>query len=186
MSEDDFANFANRHATSPEIGKNATYLDDKDAGEDQGETRLFGLTGCGGICGAVSCVFKENIRGAGQTCKLDAIIIDGRLRERGLASVLVAREFIDLVSEATLRIGRIYSYAVHPATVRLLSRLSFGDPPPAGAPISSVRFDEVSRERFFVTCCASFEGVTNQLELQCAMCLGGDRRARSWYWPARS
>jgi GNAT superfamily N-acetyltransferase len=186
LSEDDFANFVNRHATSPEIGRIGTYLDDKDVGEDHGEPRLFGLTGCDGICGAVSCVLKENIRGAGQTCKLDAIVIDGRLRKRGLASALVARAFIDLAGEVALRIGRIYSYAVHPATVRLLSRLSFGDPPPVGAPISSVRFDEVPRERFLVTCRASFQGVVNQLELQCALCLSGDRRARPWCRPARS
>ena len=107
LSEADFTNFVRQHATSPEIGKIGTYLDDKDDGEDHGEPRLFGLTGCGRICGAASCVIKENVSGEGQTCKLDAIAIDGGLRKRGLASAVVAKAFIDLVTEPALRIGRI-------------------------------------------------------------------------------
>lgn len=186
LSEADFGNFVKHHATSSEIGNIATYLDDKDDGEDHGEPRLFGLTGCGRVCGAVSCIIKENVSDEGQTCKLDAIAIDGGLRKRGLAGAVVAKAFIDLVSETGLNIGRIYSYAVHPATVRLLSRLSFCDPPPVGAPISSVRFDEVPREQFLDTCRGSFQATINQLKLQCALCLNGDRRARPWCQPNRS
>lgn len=186
LSEADFFNFVRRHATFPEIGKIGTYLDDKDDGEDHGEPRLFGLTGCGRICGAASCVIKENVSGEGQTCKLDAIAIDGGLRKRGLASAVVAKAFIDLVTEPALRIGRIYSYAVHPATVRLLSRLSFSDPPPVGAPLSGVNFDDVPRDSFLDTCRTSFQSAVVQLKLQCAMCLSGDRRARPWCRPNRS
>ena len=186
LGEDVFTKFVNQHATSPEIGKIGTYLDDKNRGEDHGEPRLFGLTGCGRLCGTVSCLLKKNISGDGQTCKLDAIVIDGELRKRGLARALVTKAFIDLASEAALGIERIYSYAVHPATVQLLSRLSFSDPPPVGAPLSSVRFDEVPRESFLRTCRASFQGVINQLKLRCALCLNGDRRARPWCRPARS
>ena len=186
LIEADFADFVKQHATSPEIGRIGTYLDDKDDGQDHGEPRLFGVTGCGRICGAVSCIIKENVSGDGQTCKLDAIAIDGKLRKRGLAGAVVAKAFIDLMSEPGLGIGRIYSYAVHPATVQLLSRLSFCHPPPVGAPISSVRFDEEPRARFLGTCRASFQAAINQLKLQCALCLNGDRRARPWCRPNRS
>ena len=186
LSEADFTVFVNQHATSPEIGRIGTYLDDKNDGKDHGEPRLFGVTGCGNICGAVSCIIKENVSGDGRTCKLDAIVIDGKLRKRGLAGAVVAKAFIDLMSEPGLGIGRIYSYAVHPATVQLLSRLSFCHPPPVGAPISSVRFDEEPRARFLGTCRASFQAAINQLKLQCALCLNGDRRARPWCRPNRS
>ena len=108
LSEADFTNFVRQHATSPEIVKIGTYLDDKDDGEDHGKPRLFGLADCGRICGTASCVIKEYVSGEGQTCKLDAIAIDGGLRKRGLASAVLTKALIDLVTEPALRIGRIY------------------------------------------------------------------------------
>jgi hypothetical protein len=53
MTEGDFRDFARHHATSPEIGRIGTYLDDSHEVKD--EPRLLGLYGCGKLCAAVCC-----------------------------------------------------------------------------------------------------------------------------------
>ena len=67
--------------------------------------------------------------------KLDSVIARGDLRRRGLAAGLVAQSMREIVTAAQGKIRGVYAHAVHPATVRLLKRLGFGDPPPVGARI---------------------------------------------------
>lgn len=183
ISEDTFRKFARRHGTSPEIGRIGTYLDADGSAEAHGEAHLFALMGCGKLCAVTCCTVMEHKTDQAHACKLDSVIVDGQLRKRGLASILVAQAFVDLVTDPHLKISMIYSYAVHPATVQMLRRLSFSQPPPVGAPLSSVHIDHTNRQRFIARCRACIQAVSNQLKLQCVFCLGKDRRARPWCLP---
>jgi hypothetical protein len=62
------------------------------------------------------------------------VIVHDRLRKRGLGSILVYKAFLDVVTDSGLEIAKIYTHAVHPATVRMLSRLLFSKPPLLGPP----------------------------------------------------
>lgn len=185
ISEDTFREFARRHGTSPEIGRIGTYLDADGKTEAPGEPHLLGLMGCGKLCAVSCCTVMEHKTDQAHACKLDSVIVDGTLRKRGLASILVAQAFVDLVTDTHLKITIIYSYAVHPATVQMLRRLSFSKPPPMGAPISSVHIDDANRERFITRCRSCIQTVSNQLRLQCAFCTAKDRRAMPWCFPRR-
>lgn len=181
ISEDAFRDFARHHGSSPEIGRIGTYFEDA---EDHGtEPHLFGLLGCGEVCAVVCCTLGKHVTNKSDICKLDSVIVHEELRKRGLASALVANAFLDLLNDQDLNITKIYSHAVHPATVKLLSQLAFSEPPPVGAPISSVHLDDETRDGFMTNCLVSSQGTVNRLKLQCQFCLGNDRRAMPWCRP---
>lgn len=186
VSVDDFREFARRHGTSREIGRIGTFLDDDKA--EGGETRhhLFGLLGCGKLCAVVCCTVVGNRVGEKHTCKLDSVIVDGGIRKRGLASILVSKAFLQLVTDNGLAISKIFSYAVHPATVRLLQQMSFSTPPPRGAPISAIFIDSSNHEQFVTACKLSVQSLTNKLKLQCAFCESRDKRAKPWCQPRKT
>ncbi len=181
IAEDAFRDFARHHGTSPEIGRIGTFFEEA---EDHGtEPYLFGLLGCGELCAIVCCTLGKHVTDDSDICKLDSVIVHDELRQRGLASALVANAFLNLMNDESLNISRIYSHAVHPATVKLLSQLAFSEPPPLGAPICSVHFDDGTRDRFITNCLVSSQGTVNRLKLQCQFCLGKDRRAIPWCRP---
>ncbi len=115
--------------------------------------------------------------------KLDSVVVAPPLRRRGLAGVLVARGFADLVSGGVRNIVRVYAHSVHPATVLLLRRLGFHDPQVVGAPISDVSIEAENREAFLRACESRFRDQMNRMRLQCEFCRKGDRRARPWCTP---
>ena len=133
ISADEFRAFARRHATSPEIGPIKTDLEDRSDPAPGTERILVGLRGCGKLCAAACLlVIQSRLNQDQQVVKLDSVIVDHALRRRGLADLLVTQSFLDLVSSGARNICRIYAHSVHPATVRLLRRLTFNDPQVTG------------------------------------------------------
>ncbi len=190
ISEDEFRAFAKLHATSPEIGDIRTYFDaDADADAENrheaGAVQLLGLTGCGKLCAVSCCTIVGSKTGDTHACKLDSVIVDGELRKRGLATVLVARAFLDLLDDPDFRLTTFYAHSVHPATVKMLRTLAFRDPPPVGAPISSSHLDDGNRDDFSAACRERFDTLTRHLKLQCAFCLKRNRRAQPWCVPPK-
>ena len=178
LSEGDFRDFALLHGTSPEIGRIGTYLDETH--EAKGEPRLLGLYGCAKLCAAVCCWVAPSNIGDVHVCKLDSVIVHGGLRKRGLGSLLVYKAFLDVVMESEVEIAKIYTHAVHPATVRMLRQIHFSEPPPLGAPLCAVDLTGDNREKFITLCRNGFLNCMNSLKLQCNFCMNRDRRARPW------
>jgi len=181
---EEFREFVKRHATSPEIGPIQTSLDGGVDNPDDCDRILFGLWGCDTLC-AVACFhLYQSARDKSQRAlKLDSVVVDGRLRRRGLAGFVVARGLAELVADTPRNIVQIYAHSVHPATVRLLRRLGFSDPLATGAPISNVNFDGANREEFLKTCKVQIVSQISQINLQCEFCRKGDRRSRPWCLP---
>jgi len=181
-----FRAFAKRHGRSDEIGPIATCLDSAAALEKTDGPRLHvvGLTGCDKIC-AIAClqIYKSRHGDGKQTVKLDSVIVDPNLRKRGLGGLLVANAFADLAARPDLDVNRIYAHSVHPATVSLLRSMSFKDPPPTGAPLSTIDFEEQDRADFIAACRDKAGGQLDYLKLQCAFCKRRDKRGRSWCVP---
>lgn len=186
ISPEEFRDFAKRHATSPEIGPIQTSLDGGADKEVDFDRVLVGLGGCGTLC-AVACfhlhtsVQEENR----QALKLDSVIVDDRLRRRGLAGLLVAQSFVNLLLGGGRRVASIYAHSVHPGTLRLLRRLGFNDPHAIGAPLSNINFETDDCETFLKVCNKQIQLQMNQMKRQCALCRVGDRRARPWCRPRR-
>jgi hypothetical protein len=182
-----FRAFAKRHGRSDEIGPIATCLDSAAAAakSDGPRLHLIGLTGCHKIC-AVAClqVYESRHPGGRQTVKLDSVIVDPGLRRRGLGGLLVASAFADVTTRPGFDVGRIYAHSVHPATVSLLRSLSFKDPPPVGAPLSSIDLQERDRDQFIAACRDKADGHLDTLKLQCALCKSRSKRRRPWCLPA--
>ena len=175
-----FEPFARRHGTSAEIGRIGTFLDEDGGADAAGEPRLFGLFGCTKLCATVTCTIRENADGRGHACKLDSVIVAAELRKRGLAKALVAKAFIELMGDPELEISRLFSYAVHPATVTMLTGLSFSEPPILGAPICAIKIDDAGRGEFLLSLEKMLRNATDPLKLRCALCLKDFRRARPW------
>lgn len=184
ISPEEFRKFAKRYATSPEIGPIQTSLDGGVDKEIEFERVLVGLWGCENLC-AVACfhLYQSARDKARRVLKLDSVVVDGRLRRRGLASVLVSQAFSDLVADVTRNIARIYAHSVHPGTVRLLRRLGFNDPQATGAPISDVDVTGAEREAFLRGCEVQIMNHMSQIKLQCEFCRKSDKRARPWCLP---
>jgi len=124
---EEFRAFAKRYATSPEIGPIKTSLD---GGADKAidfDRVLVGLRGCGTLC-AVACFHRHQsvLEKNWQALKLDSVIVDDRLRRRGLAGLLVTQSFIDLILDRTRRVASIYAYSVHPGTLYQIRVISSG------------------------------------------------------------
>ena len=181
ISPQDFRDFAKRHATSPEIGPIQTSLDGGVDKEIDFERVLVGLWGCETLC-AVACLqLHQSVRDKDQRAlKLDSVIVDNHLRRRGLAGLLVARSFVDLILDHGRRVASIYAYAVHPGSLRLLRRLGFNDPHAAGAPLSNINFETDDREAFVKECNNQITSQLIQMKRQCAWCRKGNRRADPW------
>ena len=181
ISAEAFRDFAKRYATSPEIGPIQTSLDNGVDKEIDFDRVLVGLWGCERLC-AVACfhLYRSAMDKTRHVLKLDSVIVDTRLRRRGLAGLLVAQSFTDLVVDRVRRISRVYAHSVHPATVRLLRRLQFNDPQITGAPISDISVEADDRAPFLKVCEAQIKSHMNQVKLQCEFCRKDDRRARPW------
>lgn len=183
ISVDAFREFAEKHATSPEIGRIATCLDEGGDPNTDARLELLGLLGCGQLCGVVCNQLVPSKSADSYVCKLDSVVVDARLRKRGLAGLLATEAFRRIVTRAGSTVTSIYAHAVHPATVRLLRTLSFSEPPPLGAPISSYHLDGDARERLIAGCDYVVRARIARLRLQCALCRAGDRRAQPWCQP---
>ena len=106
------------------------------------DLRLYGLYGCDTLC-AIACLQPVAVRtGTDHAVKLDSVVVHGHMRQRGLGAMIVAHAFADIASDPELDVSRLYSHAVHPATVKLLTRLGFGAPPPTGAPLAAIDLSE--------------------------------------------
>jgi GNAT superfamily N-acetyltransferase len=180
----EFKAFANRYANSPEIGPIGTCLDSDAHPMPEADLRVIGLKGCGRICAAATFqLFDSKLDPSAQVLKLDSVVVDPKLRRRGLGGVLVAKAFGDMVGDTGRRITRIYAHSVHPATVSMLKRLGFSDPPSIGAPITDTGIDESTKPQFLNACEENMRGRLEQMRLQCAFCRKGDKRARPWCRP---
>jgi GNAT superfamily N-acetyltransferase len=184
ISAEEFREFAKRYATSPEIGPIQTSLDGGVDKEIDFERVLVGLWGCESLCAAACFHLYVSARDkARRVLKLDSIIVDDRLRRRGLAGILVTQAFSDLVADDVRNVARIYAHSVHPGTVRLLHRLGFNDPQATGAPISDIDVGAAEREAFLRVCQGQILNHMSQIKLQCEFCRKADRRARPWCLP---
>ncbi len=180
----EFKAFANRYANSPEIGPIGTCLDSDAQPMPEADLRIIGLKGCDTICAAATFqLFNSKLDPNAQVLKLDSIVVDPKLRRRGLGGMLVAKTFGDMVGDTGRRITRIYAHSVHPATVAMLKRLGFSDPPSVGAPITDTGIDDSTKAQFLEACQEQLRGRMEQMRLQCAFCRKGDRRARPWCMP---
>ena len=180
IAEVEFSEFARRHGTSSEVGRIGTYLDDHTDGDIHDAVHLFGLFGCERLCAVTSCTIKQNANDQRQVAKLDAIIVDSELRRRGLAELLVCHAFLELLSDTKFDIERIYSFAVHPATIALLTRLSFSKPPATGAPICAIELDDLAHRRLRDVCQSRIRSKANHLRIQCALCQKNHKHAKPW------
>lgn len=184
LSEAEYIAFAKDHGSSPEIGAIATYFDAKTKKQANADVHLYGLFGCGTVCAAACCVVVQHATIDTRVCKLDSIIVDSALRNHGLGKVIVSKILGSVLGAPQYRISSIFSHAVHPATVRILSKLSFSDPPPVGAPLISVHLDEARRDQFLAKCQRVADSDLNNLKLQCLLCQQGSPKARRWCRPA--
>ena len=175
-----FKEFARSHATSDEIGRIATYLDE-DNEQIGGDANiiLMCLWGCEEPCAAICCLVTTAKDGESAAIKLDSIIVDKNLRRQGLGLALVVKSFQDLIADNTPKIRNLYAHSVHPATVRMLRTLGFSDPLPTGAPISAINLEEKGEE-FDRRCKERLMTITNNLKLNCSYCRSNHRKTRQW------
>ena len=128
IADDEFREFARRHATSDEIGRIATAIDSDSKVDGHADQFVVGISGCETLC-AAACfrLYQSPAEPDTQVLKLDSVMARGDLRRRGLAAGLVAQSMREIVTAAQGKIRGVYAHAVHPATVRLLKRLGFSD-----------------------------------------------------------
>lgn len=100
VTEAEFKSFARQHGTSPEIGRIGTHFDDSEGKKETAVLRLLGLFSCGEPCGITCCTLQRASTDQPFGGKLDSVIVDDRLRRRGIASLLVAKAFLDLIEHA--------------------------------------------------------------------------------------
>jgi hypothetical protein len=181
ISDDEFRGFARRFGKSPEVGPIATCLD-RDARPNPDARRyVTGLFGCGRLC-AAACfeLYWSRVDAGSQVLKLDSVIVDPELRRRGLGALIVTQAFLDLLTDPELNVTRIYAHSVHPATVLLLRRLAFADPPVTGAPISQVSIEPEDRAALTRGWESRVRDQRAQKKLVCESCRINSRRARPW------
>ena len=180
LGPETFREFARNHATSDEIGRIATYLDeDVTSKSDNSDIRLMGLWGCDEPCAAICCLVTPAKDGESAAIKLDSIIVDKKLRRQGLGLALVVKTFQDLIVDSNPKIRNLYAHSVHPATVRMLRSLGFSDPPATGAPISALNLEE-NGEEFHSRCQERLMTITNNLKMNCSYCRSNHRKTRHW------
>ena len=181
IAKSDFLDFARRFADSPEVGPIRTCLDD-DADDKPGVSLVvMGLWGCESLCAAAAFQFYDSKSDEiGETLKLDSVIVDPALRRRGLAGLLITNCFSEFVTDTSRKFARIYAHSVHPATVSMLRRLGFVDPPPIGAPVSYLELEPGAEKTFAKQCESQIRHKLGQMRIQCELCRKSDRRARPW------
>lgn len=156
IEADEFIDFAQHHARSEEIGPIGTVFDEpRDLG-DNADVHAVGLFGCGRLCAVSASILTQPTDGRAGGIKLDSVIVDRRLRRRGLAGLIVAKAFHLLLSDPQRSVAAVYAHAVHPATVRLLAKMTFRRPPPTGAPISSLNLDDDARQELLAHCAGTY------------------------------
>lgn len=175
-----FLDFAKLYGTSEEIGPIGTIFDKMSEIAENVQVYALGLYGCGKLCAVSACTVTHAHSDEPGGLKLDSIIVDRALRRRGLAGFLAAKAFHQILSDPGQNLSTIFSHAVHPATVRLLRRMSFSEPPQLGAPISSLHLDNAERAELLAFCEIEMQRALERLNLECRFCEGGDRRARPW------
>ena len=181
VGEDVFRDFASHHGSSEEVGRIGTFFDNDSKGAVRDEPRLYGLWGCGRLTAVVCLTIFVNPADESRSCRLDSVIVDPALRRRGLASLLIAHAFQDIIETSDFIITMFHSHAVHPATVKMLRHFMFSDPPVRGAPLISVHVDDGNRDEFLARCASIVQEGAGQLKLYCAYCLKRDRRrSRPW------
>ncbi len=180
VSRETFLDFVRRHATSEEIGRIGTCLDSDNTVEPAGDLLLLGLTGCSEVCAVLCCQITEARAEGKQACKLDSVVVHTKLRKRGLATILVTKAFADLMENGDYDVSHFYSYAVHPATAKLLCELGFSDPPLMGAPICALEIDDAQREETATAWKCAHSNAAQPLKLQCALCKGPWRQGALW------
>ena len=180
ISEADFREFVRVHGSSPEIGPIATYLDGNHGERVYGEPHLFGLNGCGVLCAVACCTVCPDRSGTAHAGKLDSVVVHGGIRRGGLGAALVTWAFRHMLNDPALNIASLFSYAVHPATVAMLRRLGFSEPPTRGAPLSSLAITDANRQQVATRLKVGFQNAERKFGLQCAYCRNNNRRARPW------
>jgi N-acetylglutamate synthase-like GNAT family acetyltransferase len=180
ITEAAFRKFARQHGSSPEIGPIGTYVDGDHEDRVYGEPYLFAMFGCGDICAVACCTLIAHRLNEGSVCKLDSIIVHQSIRRGGLGATLVNKAFQEMMDDKRFDITAFFSYAVHPATVRLLRSMGFGEPPPTGAPLLSLKINDANRERLETELKVRFQDAEKKLKLQCIYCCKRDKRARPW------
>ncbi|MDA1325328.1 MAG: GNAT family N-acetyltransferase [Proteobacteria bacterium] len=180
VTEAAFRKFARQHGSSPEIGPIGTYLDADHGDRVYGEPHLFAMFGCGDICAVACCNLVVHRLGEGHVCKLDSIIVHQSIRRGGLGATLVNKAFQEMMDDKRFDITSFFSYAVHPATVRLLRPFGFSEPPPTGAPLLSLKISDANREQLATELKVRFQDAEQKLKLQCIYCRKHDKRARPW------
>ncbi|NQV54592.1 MAG: hypothetical protein HQ503_01920 [Rhodospirillales bacterium] len=172
--------FIARHAKSPEIGPIQTVFEQKITDDIERDIRLVGLYACGKLCAAAVGVLTKNKTNDQKSCKLDAIVVDQDIRRQGLAMLTVTKLFKDLLEDDEADISNFISHAVHPATVSLLNKLGFTDPPVVGAPVVGFKLTEDSAQTFSNKLNTNYLDIHNRLKLQCLKCLSGRAGMKPW------
>jgi len=186
VDREEFDRFTVRQATSPETGRIGTVFDqDKPAHPDQ-IIRTLGLFGCDKLCAVAVCVIVPNKSDDHNSCRLDTVVVDHKLRRQGLATLAITKLFLDLLSEPGLDISRLFSYAVHPATVSALKNLQFSEPPPKGAPLVSVDLGDTVKPEVLTACQTLFGKLNAQLLGMCSACRTVDEPDHRWCEPENS
>jgi N-acetylglutamate synthase-like GNAT family acetyltransferase len=180
ITEAVFRKFGRQHGSSPEIGPIGTYLDDGHGDRAYGEPHLFAMFGCGDICAVACCTLVAHQLGEGHVCKLDSIIVHQSIRRNGLGATLVNKAFQEILDDKRFDITAFFSYAVHPATVRLLRRFGFSEPPTTGAPIVSLQISATHRDQLALDLKVRSQNAEQRLKLRCVYCRKRDKNARPW------
>lgn len=185
VSIDEFRQFAARFGRSDEIGPIGTYFESGQSKQTATKVRLLGLRACHTLI-AVACFTLNRSRdGHSYSCKLDSVIVTPTLRKLGLASLLVAQGFRELVEDDAESITTIYAHSVHPATVKLLRKHGFSDPQLAGAPISALRVTDESRGAFLTSLKVREQATSVRLRHKCVACVNRKKGAVPWCGPVR-
>ncbi len=186
ISSGEFQSFARRFGSSPEIGPIGTYLDKGDDGAALAKARLLGLLACGNLR-AVCCFTLDRSRTSETySCKLDSVIVHSSIRRQGLASLLVAHGFGKLVEAKDKIVSTVYAHAVHPATIKLLRRLSFSAPNLVGAPICALTVDSSTRDDLLTRLKVREHAETTSLKLKCVRCIANKKGAVPWCNPGEA
>jgi hypothetical protein len=176
----EFDTFVLRQATSPETGRIGTVFDQEKPAHPDQIIRTLGLYGCEKLCAVAVCVIVPNKADDHNSCRLDTVVADRELRKQGLATFIITKLFMDLLSDSKLNISRMFSYAVHPGTVAALKKLHFSDPPPKGAPLVAVEIDNSKDPTVLSTCETLFGQLNYQLAGACAKCATANDPSRRW------
>lgn len=179
ITEEEFLLFAKRFGTSEEVGPIGTCLDKNKVRTRNAEIFIVGLSAGEKLCAVAAFqLFPARDTGALSTLKLDSIIVDPKVRKQGFASLLVYNMFIEFCEEYPIK--RIYTIAMHPGTVKMLSHLSFSESTLAGAALSSLSLENYSRRNFTAKCRYYIVGRMQRMKLEYIYCINDNKRPRPW------